>query len=85
MTLTQAKLATAGVAALLAWLFGSKPQQGRVRRELEVDVNVNSTTFGMTDAEIENHKRLVDLVDESNRAIADYDAAHPSPEIGGLL
>jgi hypothetical protein len=83
MTTAQAKLLGAGVLALLAWLLRDQSAPGRVSKELDIDANVNSDTFGMTDEEIANHKRLVDLVDESSRAIADYDAAHPA-ELGGL-
>lgn len=53
MTPTQIKLALAGVMALIAWLLTTKKVDGkRVSRELEIDANVLSPTFGMTDEEI---------------------------------
>lgn len=39
--------------ALLAWLLTSRrPPVGRVSTELDIDANVNSPYFGMTDEEI---------------------------------
>jgi hypothetical protein len=74
----------AAALAILAWLFGSNAAAAvpRVTSSLEIDDNVNSPTFGepissATTAADANHARLVDLVAQSNQAIADYDAAHP--------
>lgn len=53
MTATQAKIAGAAALALLAWWLTPKPAPiPRVSKELDVDVNVNSPYFGMTDEEI---------------------------------
>lgn len=81
MTAAQAKLALAGGLALLAWWLSSKKAPARVTSFLDIDGNVNSPTFGDPITETITtdpiHERLVDLVDESNRDIAAYDATHP--------
>lgn len=84
MTTTEAKLLAAGVLALLAWWLTPKAAPAaRVAKELEIDANVNSPTFGevvgpdgFTDEQRANHIRLVDLVAESQEAIAAFDATH---------
>ncbi len=49
----QGKIALAGGAALLAWLLSrSTAAAPRVTKELDIDANVLSPYFGMTDAEI---------------------------------
>jgi hypothetical protein len=81
MTAAQAKLALAGGLALLAWWLSSRDKRGRVTSTLDIDANVLSPTFGEPLTETvtydPNHQRLLDLVDESNRAIAEYDRTHP--------
>lgn len=82
------KLAAAGVMALIAWWASRRSSSpARVSRELEVDVNVNSPYFGMTDEEIAAAKAAgvrpnpaVDpdmrrLIDLSNAVIAADDAS----------
>lgn len=53
MSATQAKIVGAAIVALLAWWLTPKVAPlPRIKRELDVDVNVNSPYFGMTDEEI---------------------------------
>jgi hypothetical protein len=81
MTAAQAKLALAGGLALLAWWLSSKEKRGRVTSTLDIDANVMSPTFGEPLTETvtydPNHERLVELVEESSLAIAEYDRTHP--------
>jgi hypothetical protein len=77
-------LFAAAALAILAWLFGSHATTAapRVTSTLEIDANVESPTFGeplssSTTVADANHARLVDLVAQSNQAIANYDAANP--------
>lgn len=79
MTAAQTKLVVAGGLALLAWWFSSRARKvGRVSSEIEINADVYSPGFGdPIDPEAEaRHQHLVDLVDESNQAIAAYDATH---------
>jgi hypothetical protein len=81
------KLATAGVLFLLAWLFGGKGAVARVTKELVIDANIDSDTFGEpipvpTPEELAAHQHLVDLVNESDAAIKAFDAAHPQSNEG---
>jgi hypothetical protein len=86
---TQIKLAIAGAMALIAWLLTTRATStpaGRVSRELDVDANVLSPYFGMTDEEIAAAKAagvrpnpaldptMRDLIDVSNVLIAADDA-----------
>jgi hypothetical protein len=75
VTLGQAKVATAGVLAFLAWLFGDRPAPARVVKELEIDADVGSDTFGQPIASI--NPSMANLINESDAAIRRYDAAHP--------
>jgi hypothetical protein len=80
MTAAQTKLVVAGGLALLAWWLSSRARKvGRVSSEIEINADVYSPGFGdPIDLEAEaRHQHLVDLVDESNQAIAAYDATHP--------
>ena len=53
MSPTQIKLTLAALGALLAWLLTKQAAPaGRVTKTLDVDVNVNSPYFGLTDDEI---------------------------------
>ncbi len=83
MSPTQIKLALAGLAALLAWLLTKKAAPAaRVSKTLDVDVNVNSEYFGLTDEEIAAAKAagarpnpaldptMRELIDRSDRIIA---------------
>lgn len=81
MTVTQTKLAAAGVMALLAWLFSRPKDAGpgaRVGAELVVGVNVlDPDTFGLTEEEIEARRanpavdpKMRELIDISNAVIA---------------
>jgi hypothetical protein len=87
MNPTQIKLATAGILFLLAWLFGEKHAVGRVSKELIIDANIDSDTFGEpipvpTAEELAAHQHLVDLVNESDAAIKAFDASHPQSNEG---
>ncbi len=88
MSPTQIKLAIAAGVALLAWLLTPRGKAAdRVSRELEIDANILSPTFGMTDAEIAARERvgappnpavdprMRDLIDVSNTLIAEDDAS----------
>jgi hypothetical protein len=80
MTLVQKKIAVAAGLALIAWWLSSRARKvGRVSSEIEINADVYSPGFGdPIDPEAEaRHQHLVDLVDESNREIAAYDATHP--------
>ncbi len=84
MTFTpaQIKVATYGGAALLLWLLArhAMPAPARVVKELDIDANVNSKTFGMTWDDIQRmhldtsnpavDPGMRDLIDRSNAAIA---------------
>lgn len=74
--------AAAGVGLL--WLLNRKPAPGRNSSELVIDANVMSPTFGLpidgadvVDTSDNGHQRMLDLIDQSNRAIAEFDASHP--------
>ncbi len=88
MSPMQIKVAVYGGAALLLWLFArsaaaasKSADPGRVTKTLEVDADVYSPTFGMSDAEIEAAKAqranpAVDpemrrLIDVSNKLLSD--------------
>jgi hypothetical protein len=78
MTPLQTKLAVAGGLALLAWLL--TPRLGRVTREIEIDANVLSPTFGLPIGTDLNspaawNPELRRLVDESARRIREHDAS----------
>jgi hypothetical protein len=84
MDATKAKLLWAGGMFLVAWLFREK-KPGTVTTEITIDANVNSDTFGLplstdddADAVARGHAQLLSLVNESNEAIAAYDATHPA-------
>lgn len=84
MTTVQAKIVSAGVMALIAWLFSRKAaaapaaDPGRVSKELVVGINVlDPDTFGLTEEEIaaRNRNPAIDpemrrLIDLSNAVIA---------------
>ena len=88
MTPTQIKIALYAGAALLAWLFTRKAIDAvdpRVSKTLDVDVNVNSPFFGLTDEEIDNYKRsggrnpaidpgMREVIDRSNAILDAEDA-----------
>lgn len=80
MTPTQIKLAAAGGLALLAWLLAPRAP-ARVTREIEIDANVYSDTFGepmMTGPSGAGpdgwNPELRRLVEESAAAIRAHDA-----------
>jgi hypothetical protein len=78
MTAAQTKLAVAAGLALLAWWLSSRAKTvGRVSSEIEINADVYSDHFGEPITEPQSNPLLIDLVDESNRAIAAYDATHP--------
>jgi hypothetical protein len=82
MTPAQIKFAAYGVSLLVLWLLsrrGGPPAApvGRRTTIVDVDADVYSPTFGMTDAEIAASRAnpgvnpaLRDLIDRSNAAIA---------------
>lgn len=77
MTPVQIKLAVAGGIALLAWLLTSRAAGARVSQTLDIDANLLSPTFGLTDEEIAARKAnpAVDpemrrLIDLSNSVLA---------------
>lgn len=87
MSPVQIKLAIYGGAALLLWLLARESMRagvanisdpGRVKKTLDVDANVDSPTFGLTDAQIaamNSNNPAVDpemrrLIDASNAALA---------------
>lgn len=88
MNPTQIKIAMAGALALLAWLFTTRATPAaRVSSSLDIDANVNSPYFGMTDDEIAAAKaagvtkanpalnpKMRELIDVSNVLIAEDDA-----------
>ncbi len=92
MTPTQIKLALAGLVALLAWLFTQNKAADRRSSSLDVDANVLSPYFGLTDEEIAAAKaagarpnpaldpKMRELIDSSNILIAEDTTANGGPE-----
>lgn len=83
MTKKQKYAAGAGAvvaAALLAWWFwprAGRAAVGRVKKELEIDANVYSPTFGekiLPPGRAAESSEMQRLIDESNAAIALEDA-----------
>jgi hypothetical protein len=75
VTLAHAKVVTAGALALIAWLFGDKPAARRVVKQLEIDDDVYSDTFG--EPVVQPNADMARLINESDAAIRAYDATHP--------
>ena len=94
MTIASGKLVGSGVIALVLWLLRGKaqaaaaadapPAPGRVLRELDIDANVNSRTFGQPLGEYGANpavdRDMYELIERSNAAIAADDA----PDIRGV-
>lgn len=79
LTRNQKVAAGAGLAlgGFLVWYFWPKGP-GRVKKELVIDSNVMSPTFGQPIPQASPEVQA--LIDRSNAAIAAYDAEHPAEE-----
>lgn len=83
LTKTQLYVLAAAAGVAILWLLNRKAAAaapGRVTSSIAIDANVLSPTFGepiVDETNTPEHQRMLDLIDESNAAIASYDATHP--------
>jgi hypothetical protein len=83
MTPTQIKIAVYGGALLLAWWLADRARP-RVKKELEVEVNILNPNFGLTDAEIAAQQRANPAIDPKMRELIDRsNALIAADDVGG--